>query len=166
MIGFMIEDTKECMQKLLKDSIFDEFLCTQFELIGLYKVAIDGQIRMEYLSSDEKEILEDRKYIKWSDIKTIAYDMIRGHKTPSSIKIVFSLNQKATEGILSRTNFTGSKTINSFTFSLMYENKRIKVITGTNYASFTMDKQAEQYFDDSMLKFFKKHDISTMLTVD
>ncbi len=38
----------------------------------------------------------------------------------------------------------------------MYENKRIKVITGTNYASFTMDKQAEQYFDDSMLKFFKK----------
>ncbi len=78
----MIEDTKECMQKLLKDSIFDEFLCTQFELIGLYKVAIDGQIRMEYLSSDEKEILEDRKYIKWSDIKTIAYDMIRGTRRP------------------------------------------------------------------------------------
>ena len=91
LISFMIEDTKECMSKLLKDTIFDEFLCTSFEMVGLYKVNIDGQIRMDYLSSDEKEILGDRKYIKWEDLKTNVFDMIKGHKTPTSLKIVFGL---------------------------------------------------------------------------
>lgn len=163
MISFMIEDTKECMQKLLKDSIFDEFLCTQFELVGLFKVNIDGQVRMEYLSSDEKEIIDERKFIQWKDLKTSVFDMIKGHKTPTSMKIVFGLNDKAKEATLKRISYSSPKDINSFNFTLTYENKRIKIITGTNYGNFTLDKQAEQYFDDSMLKFFKRHDIAVML---
>lgn len=162
----MIEDTKECMAKLLKDTIFDEFLCTSFEMIGLYKVNIDGQIRMEYLSTDGKEILGDRKYIKWIDLKTNILEMIKGHKTPTSLKIVFGLKNGAKDALLNKINFTEINAINNFSFSLVFENKRIKIITGTNYASFTLDKQAEQYFDDNMLRFFKKHDIATMLTID
>ncbi len=163
MISFMIEDTKECMQKLLKDQIFDEFLCTQFELIGLYKVNIDGQIRIDYLSSDETEILEDRQFVKWKNLKSSVYDMIKGHKTPTSMKIVFSLSQKAKEATLNKINYANNNDINSFIFTLTYEDKRIKIITGTNYANFTLDKQGEQYFDDSMLKFFKRHKIAAML---
>lgn len=154
------------MAKLLKDTIFDEFLCTSFEMVGLYKVNIDGQIRMEYLSSDEKEILGDRKYIKWEAIKPNVFDMIKGQKTPTSLKIVFGLKDGAKDALLNKINFTETKAINNFSFSFIYENKRIKIITGTNYAGFTLDKQAEQYFDDNMLKFFKKHGIATMLTID
>ena len=163
MISFMIEDTKDCMQKLLKANVFDEFLCTQFEMVGLFKVNIDGQIRLEYLSSDEKEILEERRFIQWKDLKNSVYDMVRGHKTPSFMKIVFSLNEKAKLATLDRISYPTPKDINSFIFTLTYENKRIKVITGTNYGNFTLDKQAEQYFDDSMLKFFKRHEIPIML---
>lgn len=166
LISFMIEDTKECMAKLLKDTIFDEFLCTSFEMVGLYKVNIDGQIRMDYLSSDEKEILGERKYIKWEDLKSNVFEMIKGHKTPTSLKIVFGLKDGAKDALLNKINFTELNAINNFIFSFVFENKRIKIITGTNYASFTLDKQAEQYFDDNMLKFFKKHDIATMLTID
>lgn len=162
----MIEDTKECMAKLLKDTIFDEFLCTSFEMVALYKVNIDGQLRPEYLSSDEKEIIGQRKYIKWADLKVNVFEMIKGHKTPTSLKIVFGLKDGAKDALLNKINFTETKAINNFTFSFFFENKRIKIITGTNYATFTLDKQAEQYFDDNMLKFFKKHGIATMLTID
>ena len=163
MISFMIEETKECMQKLLKEEIFDEFLCTQFEMVGLFKVNIDGQIRPEFLSSDEMEIKGDRAFVHWKDLKASIYDMIKGHKAPTTMKIVFSLGEKARLATMERAGFTSPKDINSFIFTFSYENKKIKVITGTNYANFTMDKKAEQYFDDSMLKFFKRHDIAVML---
>lgn len=163
MISFMIEETKECMQKLLKEEIFDDFLCTQFEMVGLFKVNIDGQIRPEFLSSDEKEMTGDRAFVHWKDLKVSIYDMIKGHRAPTSMKIVFSLNEKAKNATLERINYSSPKDINSFTFTFTYESKKIKVITGTNYANFTMDKNAEQYFDDSMLKFFKKHEIAVML---
>jgi len=159
----MIEDTKECMHKLLKEEMFDSFLCTQFEMVGLYKVNIDGQIRPEYLTSDEKEILEEREFVQWKDVKLSVYDMIKGQRTPSSMKIVFSLGSKAMNATISKSGFSKPSDINNFIFTLSFENKRIKIITGTNYKNFTLDKQAEQYFDDTMLKFFKKHDIATML---
>jgi hypothetical protein len=162
----MIEDTKECMAKLLKDTIFDEFLCTSFEMVGFYKINIDGQIRMEYLSPEEKEIIGERRYIKWVDLKQNIFEMIKGRKTPTTLKVVFGLKDGAKDSLLEKINFLESNAINNFTFSFIYENKRIKIVTGTNYATFTLDKQAEQYFDDNMLKFFKKHDIATMLTVD
>jgi len=166
LISFMIEDTKDCMQKLLKETIFNDFLCVQFELIHLYKVSVDGQLRFDSLSEDERAAYESRKYILWSDFQSTALEMIKGHKTPTSMKIVFSLNQKAKHNLLSRLPNFDENAVTNFTFILTYENKRIKVVTGTNYATFILDKEAERFFDDSMLKFFKKHGMNTLLALD
>lgn len=166
MISFMIEDTKDCMHKLLKEDIFNDFLCVGFELNALFKVTIDGQIRREFLSSDESEIIGDRHYIHWVDLKHKAYELIKGHKTPTFMKIIFSLNRQATDTMLERIHFNTPKAIGGFSFTITYENKRMKVITGTNYSTFTLDKSAEQYFDDNILKFFKKHNIPTLLALD
>lgn len=166
MISFMIEDTKDCMHKLLKESIFSDFLCVQFELVHLYKVSVDGQLRFDSLSEEEKASYETRKYILWSDFQSTAFEMIKGQKTPTSMKIVFSLNPKAKQNLLSRVQNFDENAVTNFTFTLTYENKRIKIVTGTNYATFILDKEAERYFDDSMLKFFKKHNISTLLALD
>lgn len=166
MISFMIEDTKDCMQKLLKETIFNDFLCVQFELVHLYKVSVDGQLRFDALNDEEKTAYESRKYILWSEFQSTCFEMIKGHKTPTSMKIVFSLNTKAKQNLLSRLQNFDENSITNFTFTLIYENKRIKIVTGTNYATFILDKEAERYFDDSMLKFFKKHNINTLLALD
>jgi hypothetical protein len=166
LISFMIEDTKDCMQKLLKDTVFNDFLCVQFELVHIYKVSVDGQLRFESLSEEDKATYENRKYILWNDFQSTAYEMVKGNKTPTSMKIVFSLNQKAKQNLLSRIPSIDENAITNFTFILTYESKRIKVVTGTNYATFILDKEAERYFDDSMLKFFKKHMINTLLALD
>lgn len=166
MISFMIEDTKDCMHKLLKENVFNDFLCVGFELISLFKVNIDGQIRHDFLSSDESEIIGDRDYICWEDLKAKAFELIKGNKTPTSMKIIFSLNKQSTASILNRISFSTPDAIGGFNFTLTYENKRMKIITGTNYSTFILDKGAEQSFDDNILKFFKKHNISTLLALD
>lgn len=166
LISFMIEDTKDCMHKLLKEMVFNDFLCVQFELVHLYKVSVDGQLRFDSLNEEEKAVYDNRKYILWSDFQSTAFEMIKGQKTPTSMKFVFSLNQKAKQNLLSRIPSIDENAITNFTFILTYENKRIKVVTGTNYATFILDKEAERYFDDSMLKFFKKHTMNTLLALD
>lgn len=166
MISLLIEDTKDFMQKLLKDSLFDDFLCTQFELTHLYKVNIDGQLRPEFLGDEQASLLEERRFILWKDLQNIVYEMIKGNKTPTSMRIVLSLNKKSKEALLQQIHFQDAHAIASFSFIITYENKRIRIVTGTNYSTFIMDKQAEHHFDDSMVKFFKKHQITALLALD
>jgi len=165
-ISFILEDTKQTMQKLLKEDIFDEFLCVSFELVQLFKVQVDGQVRKDFLDTDESTELSDLSHIRWRDFKSHAFDLIRGNKPPTTMKIIFSLQPAAVSSTLTRINFKEPQAVGGFIFSLHYENNQIRIITGTNYASFTLDKTAEQYFDDSMLRFFKKHGIGTLLALN
>lgn len=166
MISFMIEDTKECMQKLLKEDVFDDFLCMGFELVHLYKVTVDGDLRTEALDTDEKDQLNGRQYIYWKTFKPHAFEMIKGHKTPSSLKLAFALSDTAVAATLNRVKDADDSMIQGFNFTLTFEKNRVKIITGTNYATFTLNKTAEQYFDDSMFKFFKKHGMTPLLALD
>jgi len=165
-ISFILEDTKQVMQKLLKEEVFDEFLCVSFELVQLFKVHVDGQVRKDFLDTDDTDRLNELTHIRWKDFKAHAFNLIRGQKPPTSMKITFSLHPNAVHSTLERIRFNESQAIGGFIFTLNYEDNKIRIITGTNYASFTLDKTAEQYFDDSMLRFFKKQGISTLLALD
>ena len=166
MISFILEDTKQVMQKLLKEDVFDEFLCVSFELVQLFKVQVDGQVRKEFLDTDDTSGLNELHHIRWKDFKSHAFELIRGNKPPTTMKIIFSLQPASVSSIVDRIHFNDSQAIGGFIFTLHYENNQIQIITGTNYATFTLDKTAEQYFDDSMIRFFKKHGISTLLALN
>jgi hypothetical protein len=166
MISIEIDDIKLFMNKLLKTTTFDDFEVVSIDVATLSKYTIDGAINNAFLSSDEKEILEDREYIKWSEIKDTVLFILKGSKTPTNIKLVFALSKKATYKTIEKANSNLTiNDINGFYININFENNVLKAVTGTNYKLFTMDKSVEQFFDKSMLKFFSNNEI-IVSTVD
>lgn len=161
MISIDIVDIKLFMNNLLKEQMFDDFEVSNIEVSTLTKFNISCDINKKYLSTDEKEILGERKLVTWAEIKDIVFNIIKGNKTPTSLKIVFSLPHNKITNILSKNqlNVTADN-VNGLFINILYEDNLLKCTTGTSLKIFTLDKTLENYWDDSIKKFLKKHGIA------
>lgn len=161
MISFNVVDIKLFMNNLLRDTMFDEFEVSNVELNTFTKFNISCDLNKKYLSSDEIEILGDRKLVKWSEIKDIAFYMIKGNKTPSYLKIVFTLPHDKIESIVAKHQLnTKADNINGLFINILFEDNILKCTTGSSINIFTLDKTLENYWDNSVKTFFKKHGIA------
>lgn len=160
MIVLEILDIRQFMNKLLKQTTFDDFEVHKINASTNITFQVDGHLNKEFLDSDERESLNDQHYIKWNGLKSSVYNMIKGERPPTQLKIIFSLSKEATENLLEKVKESeNAKLISGFFINIHYENKLLKVITGTNYKSFTIDKSIEHYFDETIIRFFTKHQI-------
>jgi hypothetical protein len=141
--------------------MFDEFQVSFIELNTFTKFNISCDINKKFLSSDEIEINEGRELITWSEIKDIIYYIIKGNKTPTYMKIVFTLPKDKIADMVTKNNLnTLPNNINGLFINILYENNILKCTTGSSVNIFTLDKTLENYWDSSVKLFFKKHDIT------
>lgn len=160
MITLLADDTRRFMQCLIKTDAFDNFLLYSLSIDTLYNTSVDGEINQDYLSSDEKEINEGQRYIKFTDVKGMLKDLLKQSRTPTAMKIIFSMNQKSTEDIQRRTlGESAVLPVQGFLLNVTFDGEKVKVTTGTNYAQFTLDKSIEQSFDQMIRQFFKKNEL-------
>lgn len=160
MVALQIEDIKIFMNKLFKDTTFDEFETISMDISQAFNFSIDGALNVSFLDLAEQELLEEQTYIKWSELKLKVFTLIKGNKTPSSMKIVFAISHKSKLNIIQKSNSSFKPDdIHGFYLNVYFDNNVLKAVTGTNYKFFSLDKSVEQYFDDSMLRFFSKHEI-------
>ncbi|MCT4544846.1 MAG: DUF5721 family protein [Vallitalea sp.] len=161
MISFNITDIKLFMNNLFRTLMFDEFQVSFIELNTFTKFNISCDINKKFLSSDEIEINEGRELITWSEIKDIIYYIIKGNKTPTYMKIVFTLPKDKIADMVTKNNLnTLPNNINGLFINILYENNILKCTTGSSVNIFTLDKTLENYWDSSVKLFFKKHDIT------
>ena len=82
--------------------------------------------------------------------------MIRGNKTPLSLKIVFQLprdlTEKLMEGLSSRMSV---EDIGGLYMNVRFEKDELHIITGTAIKSFTLDKTLEQEWDSKVKEILK-----------
>jgi hypothetical protein len=141
--------------------MFDEFQVSFIELNTFTKFNISCDINKKFLSSDEIEINEDRELIKWSEIKDIIYYIIKGNKTPTYMKIVFTFPKDKIADMVTKNHLkTLPNNINGLFINILYENNILKCTTGSSVNIFTLDKTLENYWDSSVKQFFKKHNIT------
>lgn len=160
MVALQVEDIKMFMNKLFKDISFDELEIISMDLSQVVNFSIDGTLNHTFLDTDEQALFSEQRYIKWVDLKPTIYALIKGNKSPSSMKIIFTLSQKSKLNLVQKSNSSFKpEDINGFYLNIVYDNSHLKVVTGTNYKLFTLDKSIEHYFDDSILRFFYKHEI-------
>ncbi len=160
MIALQVEDIKIFMHKLFKDTTFDDFEVISMDISQVVKFSVDGALNVSFYDSEEQEALGDQRYVKWLDLKQTIYTLIKGSKSPSSIKIVFAISNKSKLNIVLKSNSSFQpEDVHGFYLNVLYETNSLKIVTGTNYKLFTLDKSVESYFDDSILRFFSKHEI-------
>lgn len=156
MIALLANDTKQFMSQLLKGPAFDDFYLVSLDLDLRFRLSIQGAVSTVSALSTESE--GGSPYITWSEVKTLITEQLRGKQTPSGIKIIFALEPALIDERLAPGQ-EHAQLISGFTLTITYLNQQVRLITGTNYATFTLDKSYEQHFDHYIQTFLNQHHI-------
>ena len=159
MIAIKMEDTKTFMLSLLKLTVFDGFLMSECTITTYNTFQIDGHIHKEFYS--DEDIQTTASISKWSSLKQMCFDLIKGKNPPLSFKFVFQLSKENVEKFLQLTDSLFSPIdINALVLTIKYDGSCITCMTGTALSSFSMDKTIDRQWDDFIKKFFIKHNLS------
>jgi len=161
MIALKIEKIKLFMAKLLTNTLFDEFILKEMEIQTFTSFYISGQFNENFFSNEELEERGGSKYVLWKEIRPVAFSIIKGNKTPLSMKIVFQLPEdmsgKLVESLGGKIRL---KDVGGMFINIRFEKNELHVITGTAIKTFTLDKTLEQEWDAWVKKFISSQGIS------
>lgn len=161
MLSIQIQDVKEFMNHLLRENTFHPFYLWEASIKTAVTCHIDGHLNPDFFNSDELELLPNKKYISWSQIKPQVFSIIKGNKTPLSMKLVLMLSDTNIDHLLARYNLPLSReNINGLFFNIHYDGKNLHCTTGVSYCTFTMDKRLETVFDENMQSYLKHYHIA------
>jgi hypothetical protein len=158
MISLRITEVKSFMAKLLAQAAFDHFILREMELATFTNFTINGQLNEAFFSEEElEERRENSRNILWSDVRTVVYSMIKGNKTPLSLKIVFQLPRLQSEELLQRSGGRISEQeLGGLYLNVRFEKNILHIITGTAIKTFTLDKTLEQEWDKRVKEILKE----------
>lgn len=160
MIALQIQEVKAFMSSLLIHNVFDDFLLSELDILTFNHFHIEGKRNKEWYTEEELELLGEKEYSSWADIKPIAFQLIKGNKTPHAFKIVFILNKVDLKDILEKNNINiRLEEINGVFVNLKYEKEKLSLITGTSVKVFTMDKTLDREWDESMKAILRSKQI-------
>ncbi len=151
MTSFNIENTKTFMSKLLKSNMFDNFEVRSFIVTTFTTFEIHCDYNKDFFTDIIEEEREQRKICIWKDIKNYAFDIIKGNKLPKSIKIIFSASDELRDTI-----YTNSK---AMFINIIFEEGKLKAVTGFSQKEFTLDKTGEYEWDKYVEEFFHNNNI-------
>jgi len=156
MVFYKIMEVKPLMARLLASNAFDGYILKELALQTFTGFTISGQLNEEFFSKEE---LEERKGIKgvlWSEVRPIAYNMIKGNKTPLSFKVVFQLPPQQCQELLDRLGGRLKlEELGGLYLNIRFEKGELGIITGTAIKTFSMDKSLEHEWDESVGRMLK-----------
>lgn len=160
MISLNVTEVKPFMAKLLMNSTFDQFLLREMELATFTNFTISGQLNEDFFTEDELDNRKEKKFILWSDVRQAAFSMIKGNKTPLSLKIVFQLPSDLCEQLLQQLGGRFKpEDIGGLYLNIRFEKGELHIITGTAIKTFTLDKTLEQEWDLEVKNILKRNGI-------
>lgn len=163
MLALQITSTKQFMNQLLTGDCFSSFLLANASVTTFNTFQIDGRIHPEFYDSDSKDFSEKTRYTfsKYLDLQEHLFFIIKGSRTPLSVKLTLYLNPESTEKLLTANNCSISREVLAgFVLNIKYDGEKILLTTAIAYEGFTMDKSAEPIWDNALKKFLSAKEIS------
>lgn len=158
MIAFELSEVKECMSKLLLSEIFDPFLFIEGEIVTFNTFTIDGFLKKDFY---EKDMIPERSYSLWKEVREYCFSLIKGKRTPLSFKLIFGLSESNVEKLLKQQGLSFTpQDVQGLYLNIRYDGQHLQCVTGTSMNLFTMDKSLEQAWDVMVQKFFAQKEIS------
>lgn len=158
MLCLKISDVKSFMSKLLVQTVFDNFLLSELDVVTFNAFHINGKINRSWYDTDELDTEEE--YIKWQQVKAYAFQIIKGNKVPTSMKLVFFLSKENKERLLTRAGEEWKENdVSQFCLNMKYENGKMYLTTGVAYTIFTMNHTLQEQWDYDLKKYLKYYEI-------
>jgi len=139
---------KPVMNQLLKGSAFDGFLVCGAEISVLTKIEISGILDKNYFPEEERANL-NRNYVYWGEIKPFVLSLIKGGRTPSALKIVFSATDDGARAL--------HENASSLFLNLLYEENKLRFTTAISQRSFSLDKSADAAWEQYIKRFLDQN---------
>ena len=156
MTAYQIKDIKNFMNVFLAAELFDDFYLEQGTITMGVTYQMNGRIVEEFYTQEELE-LQDRcqsEFAAWKDLRPVCMQLIKGKKTPVS----FQFTLHAPDNLIQEMN---DSMIQAYLVNIKFEKGVLRCITGVSYSGFSMDKSAEQLWDQQFGKFLQKCQFQT-----
>lgn len=157
MIALKIEDLKTFTAQLFMGETFDHWLVREANIVTFNSFTIDGRIRQGYYSDEELEKNRIEELSSWKALRPFCYSLIKGKKLPESFQITMQLSPEENAKFIRRVkpDFPAEQ-VAALYLNIRYENHAAACVTGTSLKVFTLDKQIEREWDDTVRRYFKK----------
>lgn len=163
MLSATTPDIKLFMNHFLTGTEFDRFLLCEATIMTGSTYIIDGHINKDFYDSDDEHLEPQRIYQYWEECKPLAFQMIRGSRTPLAMKVVLMLAPHNVERFIEKYNLPmTSDQISGLYLNLRYEHNELSISSGTALTVFTLDKTVEHMWDEMLKKFFTQQGIALL----
>ncbi len=161
MLAATIPDIKQFMNHFLTGTEYDKFLLCEATIMTGSTYIIDGHINKDFYDTDDEHLEPDRIYQYWGECKLLAFQMIKGTRTPLAMKIILMLAPYNVEKFLEKYNLPFTKEqVNGLYLNIRYEYNTLHISSGTALSVFTIDKTVEHMWDEMLMQFFANQDIA------
>jgi hypothetical protein len=161
MISFHIKEVKPFMARLLMGSTFDHLVLKSMEIQTFTDFIISGNFNESYFTKEELDERADSRFMQWSEVRPVAYSIIKGNKTPLLLKLVLQLPPSdAFKLIKNRDIGLKEEEVGGLYMNIRFEKGELHIITGVAIKAFTMDKSLEQAWDESVRQFLINQNIN------
>lgn len=146
MISVKVKDIPKFMSLLFSSEGFDNFFVSEVSIETFSTFHIDGFINKEFLN--EEETVE--KYARWSRLRPLCRELIKGKRTPLSMKFTFVLDDDMCKRILNESNGI------HLLFNVSFQGNELRIISATSTDTFMLDKSYEAVWDDMFKKMLSQ----------
>ncbi len=157
MLALNITDLKDFTNKLFIGNVFDHFWLNEASITTFSSFSIDGKLQSAFFDSDEQASLQQsqRTCALWKEIKPYCYFMIRGKRLPLQFKIILQLPSAEIQHL-----FPDSVNIANLYLNIQYRNQSLLCTTGFSCNTFIPGFQPGTMWDDQIVNFLQKNNIS------
>ncbi len=162
MLAIQIKDVKTFMSKLLSADTFDSFLLEEAQIHTFNTYTIDGHQNREFYTKEELEDPEifPYEYSRWENMKSICFQLIKGKKVPTYMKIILHKKPEEAYTLLEEGGaLEFAKLLKAFVVTIKYDAKGLLLTTGTSFTTFVMDKTPDLLWDNAFRKFLSAQGI-------
>jgi hypothetical protein len=142
------DSIKPVMNQLLKGTAFDGFLARGVEISALTRIEISGVLDKNFFPEAERAAI-NRIYVRWDEIKHLAFSLIRGGKPPRSLKIIFALPDEEVTAL--------HENASALFLNLLFEEGKLRFTTAVSQRAFSLDKSLDAAWDSYIKDFFFKN---------
>ena len=158
MIDISVEEIQPFMSRLFGQAAFDDFLLIEADIVTDCSLHVTGRRNPEWYDTEQLEQAPElgRPWITWGEKKALLFAAIRGHKSPQRMTITL----KACETWAApRMEKMGAGVVYEqyhpdLFLHIRFGQGELHLVTGTAFASFTMDRSIEQGWDSYIRHVF------------
>lgn len=152
MISIPIKNQNQFMNSLLVSNSFDSFLLKEACILTSNLFTIDGTEHKDFYTKEENEQkISPYDYVTWAKIRPTILNLIKGHNTPLSLKLVLYAIPELADNILGEY----SSLVDYLTLSIRFDDSGMSITTGVAYNTFTFEKSADKLWDQYISREFE-----------